>query len=102
MAQRRGTGRRKSARKRRGLGPRSRLTRFLRLGMSPAAALVSMLGVGVLIGIALAYHLLQPQLDAGGGGTTSTRGGSGFAGAVAAATACAMRRPPASSCGCSR
>jgi polysaccharide deacetylase 2 family uncharacterized protein YibQ len=65
VAQRRGTGRRKSARKRKGLGPRSRLPRFLRLGMSPAAALVSMLGVGVLIGIALAYHLLQPRLDAG-------------------------------------
>ena len=86
MAQRRGTGRRKSARKRKGgLGPRSRLPRFLRLGMSPAAALVSMLGVGVLIGIALAYHLLQPQLDAGG---------RRMAQAVAAATAPAKPLPP--------
>jgi polysaccharide deacetylase 2 family uncharacterized protein YibQ len=41
----------------------SRLPRFLRLGLSPAAALVSILGVGVLIGIALAYHLVQPRLD---------------------------------------
>jgi polysaccharide deacetylase 2 family uncharacterized protein YibQ len=63
MAQRRKSSRRKSARRGRRLAPLSRLTRFLRLGMSPAAALVSVLGVGVLIGIALAYHLLQPQLD---------------------------------------
>jgi polysaccharide deacetylase 2 family uncharacterized protein YibQ len=63
MAQRRKSGRRKSARRGRRLAPLSRLTRFLRLGMSPAAALVSVLGVGVLIGIALAYHLLQPTLD---------------------------------------
>ncbi|MDF2766307.1 MAG: hypothetical protein K0S81_3301, partial [Rhodospirillales bacterium] len=55
MAQRRKSSRRKSARRGRRLAPLSRLTRFLRLGMSPAAALVSVLGVGVLIGIALAY-----------------------------------------------
>ncbi len=35
-----------------------------RLGISPAAALASVLGIGVLIGIALAYHLVQPELDA--------------------------------------
>ena len=58
MTQRR-KARGKRARKAKRLAPVSRLPRLLRLGMSPAAGFVSVLGIGVLIGIALAYHLLQ-------------------------------------------
>jgi uncharacterized protein len=63
LAQRRRTGRRKSGRNGKRLAPLSRPFRSVRIGLSPAAALVSALGVGVLIGIALAYHLLQPGLE---------------------------------------
>jgi polysaccharide deacetylase 2 family uncharacterized protein YibQ len=62
MTRRRGAARARRGRKAKRLGPTSRLPRFLRLGISPAAALVSVLGVGILIGIALSYHLLQREV----------------------------------------
>src|SRR4051794_10226403 len=61
-------GRRSRARKLRGrkirrLGPISRVPRFLRLGVSPKAGLISALAVGILIGIGLSYHLLELRME---------------------------------------
>lgn len=44
------------------LGPAVSPQRFPGLGISPSAGLVAALGIGLLIGIALAYHLLQAEV----------------------------------------
>lgn len=44
------------------LGPAVSPQRFPGLGISPSAGLVAALGIGLLIGIALAYHLLQSEV----------------------------------------
>lgn len=60
--------RRSRARKLRGrkvkrLAPITRLPRFLRLGISPAAGLMTVLAVGILIGIGVSYHVLELRLE---------------------------------------
>jgi polysaccharide deacetylase 2 family uncharacterized protein YibQ len=64
MARRRRSRARKlRGRKAKRLGPMTRLPRFLRLGMSPAAGFVTVLGIGVLIGIGVSYHVLELRLE---------------------------------------
>jgi polysaccharide deacetylase 2 family uncharacterized protein YibQ len=41
----------------------TRVPRFLRLGVSPAAGLITVLAVGILIGIGVSYHLLELRVE---------------------------------------
>ena len=64
MARRRRSRTRKlRGRKAKRLGPLTRVPRFLRLGMSPAAGLFTVLGIGILIGIGVSYHVLELRLE---------------------------------------
>ncbi len=49
-------------RKAKSFAPGPKPPRSLRSGLSPATRLVSVLGIGALIGIAVGYHLVQPEL----------------------------------------
>ena len=59
MARRRTARGGKHGHKAKRLGRVERLPRFLRLGFSPVAGLVTGLGIGVLIGIAVTYYVLE-------------------------------------------
>jgi polysaccharide deacetylase 2 family uncharacterized protein YibQ len=41
----------------------TRVPRFLRLGLSPAAGLITVLAVGILIAIGVSYHLLELRME---------------------------------------
>lgn len=59
----RGEARRgRRVRKAKSLAARPRLPRCLRLGFSSNVGAISALGIGTLIGIAVAHHLIQPEL----------------------------------------